>query len=86
MVVQASIPGLFRMVLIIVGVIFLLRFLGQFMTAKRNMEEEREMNADKRKFNSAKKKAKENIGKTRILNKRSSSQSDVQDVDFEEID
>ncbi|MBL1279047.1 MAG: hypothetical protein COA33_002155 [Fluviicola sp.] len=85
MIVEASIPGLFRMLLIIVGVILLLRFLGQFMTAKRNMEEEREMNASKREFEDAKQKAKQNIGKTKIV-KQSSKKNDIEDVDFEEID
>lgn len=85
MIVEASISGLFRMVLIIVGVIFLLRFLGQFMSAKRNMEEEREMNSSKREFESQKKKAKENIGKTKLIKKKTKN-DDIEDVDFEEIE
>lgn len=85
MIVEASIPGLFRMVLIIVGVIFLLRFLGQFMSAKRNMEEEREMNSSKREFESQKKKAQENMGKTKLIKKKTKN-DDIEDVDFEEIE
>lgn len=85
MVSEASIPGLFRMVLIIVAVIFLLRFIGQFMVAKRNMEEERSMNEDKRAFDDAKQKASQNIGKTKLV-KKSSGQNDAEDVDFEEVD
>ncbi len=85
MVSEASIPGLFRMVLIIVAVIFILRLVGQFMIAKRNMEEERGMNEDKRAFDEAKKKASQNIGKTKLV-KKSRGQNDVEDVDFEEVD
>ena len=85
MIVEASIPGLFRMLLIILAVIFILRFLGRFMVAKRNMEEEREMNASKRAFDEAKRKQSQNIGKTKIVDKKKGS-SNVEDVDFEEID
>lgn len=82
MIVEASVTGLFRMLLIIVGVILLARFLGQFMTAKRNMEEERRMNEDKRNFEEAKKKSSKDLGKTHISKKQDTS---AEDVDFEEI-
>ena len=86
MIVEASVTGLFRMLLIIVGVMLLLRFLGQFMMAKRNMEEEREMNSSRRQFDEAKRKSKANSGKIRILGKKRSTSEDVEDVDFEEMD
>ena len=86
MIVQASIPGLFRTLVIIVGVFLLLRFLGQFMIAKRNIEEEREMNKNKQNFKSQKTKAANNIGKTRILKKNKPNQSSIEDVEFEEIE
>ena len=85
MIVEASVTGLFRTLLIIVGAILLLRFLGQFMNVKRNMEEERDMNAQNRKFNEEKVKSKSNLGKTKILNRKGSG-IDAEDVDFEEID
>ncbi len=86
MIVEASVTGLFRMLLIIVGVMLLLRFLGQFMMAKRNMEEEREMNSSRRKFDEAKRKSKENSGKIRILGKKRSNSEDIEDVDFEDVE
>lgn len=87
MVVEASLPGLIRTLFIIGGVFLLLRFIGQFMIAKRNMEEEREINEKRRKFESQKRQANEDSGKTRIISKKSkSSQSSIEDVDFEEID
>lgn len=84
MVAEASLPGLFRTVLIIVGVIFLLRFIGQFLIAKRNMDDEREINAKKRQFDEEKKNASEDIGKIKVI-KKSASKDDIEDVDFEEI-
>lgn len=81
--VTASATGLVRMLLIIVGGFVVLRFLGQLMTAKRNMEEERKMNESQRKFDAAKRKTQANIGKTHIL--RSSETDSAEDVDFEEL-
>lgn len=86
MIVEASVTGLFRTLLIIGGVFLLLRFLGQFMVAKRNMEEEREHNSKQRKFKEAKRAQKQSEGKTKILGKNVSNHNDIQDVDFEEID
>ena len=85
MVVEASLPGLFRTLLIIVAIVFLVRFIGQFMIAKRNMEDEREMNSTRRQFKEQKKKASQDLGKTNIL-KKSARKNDVEDIDFEEID
>lgn len=86
MIVEASVTGLFRTLLIIGGVFLLLRFIGQFMVAKRNMEEEREHNVKQRKFKAAKQAQKQAEGKTKILGKNVSNSNDIQDVDFEEID
>lgn len=85
MIVEASLPGLFRTVLIIVTIVFLVRFIGQFMIAKRNMDVEREMNSTRRQFQEQKKKASQDLGKTNIL-KKSARKNDVEDIDFEEID
>ena len=85
MVVEASITGVFRMLLIIVGVIVLVRFLGQFMIAKRNMEEERELNSKKRVFEEEKRKQAQNIGKTKLV-KNSTLKDQAEDVNFEEVE
>lgn len=89
-VAEASIPGLFRTILIIIGVIVLLRFLGQLMMAKRNMEEERRLNAQQRKSEKDRAEKLRDFGKTSILNSKGSSSgksahSDIQDVDYEEL-
>lgn len=78
-----SITGLFRMILIIIGVIVLLRFIGQFMNAKRNMEVERKLNAQQRKQNDDLKRTAQNYGKTNIISDTRSN--DIEDVDYEEV-
>ena len=82
--VEASVTGLVRTLLIIIGVIVLLRFLGQLMNAKRNMEEERKLNAKQRHFNKEKERKNKHLGKTSILDKNQGSDN-TEDVDFEEM-
>lgn len=82
--VEASVTGLVRTLLIIIGVFVLLRFLGQLMNAKRNMEEERKLNAQQRKFNQEKETKRKNLGKTSVLKKGQASDN-IEDVDYEEM-
>jgi len=86
MVVEASLPGLLRTLFIIGGVFLLLRFLGQLMIAKRNMEEERRVNKNKSDFKEQKAKARGDIGKTKILRNKKTGHSSIEDVEFEEVD
>ncbi len=85
MVVEASIPGLFRTLLIIIGVIVLLRFIGQLIRAKNNMEEERRLNEMQRKAETEREQKFKNFGKTQVINNPSNKIQDVEDVDFEEL-
>ncbi len=82
--VEASVTGLVRTLLIIIGVFVLLRFLGQLVNAKRNMEEERKLNAQQRKFNQEKETKRKNLGKTSVLKKGQASDN-IEDVDYEEM-
>jgi hypothetical protein len=89
-VAEASITGLFRTILIIIGVFVLLRFIGQLMMAKRNMEDERRLNERQRKADKERSDKLHNFGKTNIINRRSASKStakhsDIEDVDYEEL-
>jgi hypothetical protein len=89
-VVEASVAGFFRTILIIIGAIVALRFLGQLMIAKRNMEEERSMNERQRKFEQERSDKLKKFGKISILgsSKKKTSNTahnDVVDVDYEEI-
>lgn len=90
MIVEASISGLFKTILIIIGAIVLLRFLGQLMIAKRNMEEERRLNERQRQAEKERSQKLRNFGKVNIMGggktRSSEIKGDVQDVDFEEID
>ena len=90
MVATASIVGVVKTLLMIAGGFVLLRFIGQFMIAKRDMEEERELNKRQRLADKERSEKFKNFGKTTILGggkrKRSDLRSDdVQDVDYEEL-
>jgi hypothetical protein len=91
MIVEASVTGIFRTILIIVGTLALLRFLGRIMIAKRNLEEERSILKAQRKQEKELEKIKKRFGKTDIVNDNSNSNhlkinpDKVEDVDFEEI-
>jgi uncharacterized membrane protein len=83
--VLLSITGLFRTVLIILGVIVLLRFIGKLMIAKRNVDEQermnRELNAQRRSMEESRK----NFGKTTV-SKISKADQQGDFVEFEEVE
>jgi biopolymer transport protein ExbB/TolQ len=83
MLVEASITGVVRMILIIIGVLVVLRFIGQLMQAKKNMEEERALNERDRKLRNEKERKRNNLGKTKLL--RKDDRVDAEDVDFKEV-
>lgn len=88
MVVTASITGLFKTLLIILGAFVLLRFLGQVMMAKRNMEEERRLNRNKRAFDEERERKLKNFGKISILSgnsRKARRTTDAEDADYEEV-
>jgi hypothetical protein len=88
MVVTASITGLFKTLLIILGAFVLLRFLGQVMMAKRNMEEDRRLNRNKRAFDEERERKLKNFGKISILSRNSRKArriTDAEDADYEEV-
>jgi hypothetical protein len=67
-----------------------LRFIGQLMIAKRNMEEERRINELQRKAQKERDSKLRNFGKTTVVkgkvdSNRGQGISDVQDVDYEEV-
>jgi hypothetical protein len=77
-------------VLLILGAFVLLRFLGQLMIAKRNMEEERMLNKKHRDVEAERNQKLKNFGKTSILNAKKKSPTKkegdfIQDVDYEEM-
>ena len=88
---EASVLGAFKMLLMIAGGFVLLRFIGQLMLAKRNMEEERVMNFNARKIQEERAEKRKQFGKTSVVTKSSNTKSsdftskNAEDVDFEEI-
>jgi len=93
MIVEASVSGIFKTILMILGAFVLLRFFGQFMVAKRNLEEERRLKAEQDRFDKELKRKKETFGRTSILSSKSTnsessknkSNNVIEDIDFEEI-
>lgn len=85
MVVEASATGLFRMLLIIIGAIVLLRFIGQLMNAKRNLAEEKQINERDQRNQAEKKRKEKNLGKTKVVGKNYDGLN-AEDVDFEEVE
>jgi hypothetical protein len=91
--VQASIVGLFKTTFIIIGAIVVLRFIGQLLIAKRNLEDERKLNARQRDFEKERNRKLKNFGKVQLdsqtINKKKYSKNEnsteIEDVDFEEI-
>ena len=85
MIHEASVTGLFRTVLIIIGVLFLLRLLGRVMTARREMEKENSKRREEKAFEKERKNKLKDFGKVTISNK-SNSNSKNDYVEFEEVD
>ena len=83
MIVEASLSGLFKTALMIIGVLVLLRFLGRVMIAKRNLDEERADLAREKALVKERNEKLRNFGKVTVS--KSSPKGDVQDVDYEEI-
>lgn len=85
MVAEASLTGFFKTILILIGVLVVLRFLGRLMIAKNNLEKEREMLQRERDFQRERKDKLRNFGKVSVIGKKNSTKGTVEDVDFEEI-
>ena len=90
MVVEAGITNVFRTILIVIGAIVLLRFIGQLMNAKRNMDVERRMSKQQREFQDERNQKLKNFGKVNVFSrnpkKTNKPKGNVEDVDFEEVD
>lgn len=83
--VLLSITGVFKMVLIILGIIVVLRVIGRMMIAKRNLDEEREHLQRQRESEKMVSDAQRNQGKTTISHIDKKSADDAGYTDFEEV-
>lgn len=87
MLVEASISGFFRTVLILIGVFVLLRFLGRLIQAKRNIEAERIDIEKQREYLKKKERIQRDFGKTKIVSKtNTTTKSNFEDVDYEPVE
>jgi hypothetical protein len=80
-----SITGLFRTILIILGVLVVLRIVGRMMVAQRNQEAEKDHLRRQRESEKMASSARQNFGKTTIsqIDKKSADQAGY--TDFEEV-
>lgn len=82
MTIILSAPGLFKTILYIVGALVLLRFIGQLMIAKRNINEQNAMKEQQSRLDKERRFVEQNKGKVSISKNRNSS---AVDVDYEEV-
>ena len=86
--VFASVTGVFKMILMVIGGLVLLRFIGQLLIAKRNLQEEKSFIRQQRQSEELNRRTRENLGKTSVISSTISNRKDhssnIEDVDFEE--
>ncbi len=82
MSILLSISGLFKTVLILIGVFVALRFLGQLMVARRNIAEQNVLRERSAQLKKEKEFVEKNKGKISISRK---SNPHAEDVDYEEV-
>jgi hypothetical protein len=83
MVDEASFVGLIKTTLIVIGAMVVVKFIGQLMIAKRNINEQNRMKQAEFHLRKEKEHFEKNKGKISIL--RKDTIRNVQDVDFEDI-
>lgn len=83
MVVTASISGVLKTILMLLGAMVVLKYLGQLMVAKRNIAEQNKFRAEQDKIQKQKAHFERNKGKISIL--RNDTLGNVKDVDYEEV-
>ena len=83
MVVTASISGVLKTILMLLGAMVVLKYLGQLMIAKRNIAEQSRFREEQDEIQKQKAHFERNKGKISIL--RNVNPNDVKDVDYEEI-
>jgi hypothetical protein len=83
MVVTASVSGVFKTILMLLGAMVVLKYLGQLLVAKRNIAEQNKFREEQDKIQKQKAHFERNKGKISIL--RNVKPDNVKDVDYEEI-
>ena len=83
--VLLSLTGLLKTLLIMLGVFMVLRFIGRFSIAKRNLQEQEALRRTMKQSQRDIRDAKENYGKTTISNVGNKRFKDEDFTDYEEI-
>jgi len=83
MVVTASISGVLKTILMLLGAMVVLKYLGQLLVAKRNIAEQSRFREEQDKIQKQKAHFERNKGKISIL--RNVRPHNVKDVDYEEV-
>lgn len=75
-----------RNILIIIGIFFLLKYLGQILKTKRAIKSQKEEEMEREKIRKQKEFVRANSGKTFVVPKNSENRiGEVEDVDYEEV-
>ncbi len=82
-IVQGSLTGLVKTILMIIGGMVTLRFFGQLMIAKRDLAAQSALKKQKEASEKLKKQTKKNLGKVSVSKKDDSVTAE--DVRFEEV-
>lgn len=83
---ESSFTGLFKTLLLIIGALVALRFIGRLMIAKRHIAEERELLKQERAFQKERSEKLKNLGKVSVVPSKKDAFGDkAEDVDFEEV-
>lgn len=81
-----SVTGVFKTILILVGVFVLMRFIGNLMVAKRNIDEHEKLRKQQRESEELVDHSRKNFGKTSISKLENSKNNSSDYVDFEEVE
>lgn len=80
--VLLSVTSAFRTILIVIAVFVILRYVGQLLSAKRNISVDQKHREEREAFKKAKEESERNKGKVHVIH---GDQPNVEDVEFEEV-
>jgi len=83
---EASFTGLLRTLLMIIGAVVVVRFIGRLLSARRDMAEDSRIKAQQEHEKMEREDMKRNYGKTRIIREENTGRrGGVEDVDYTEL-
>jgi uncharacterized membrane protein len=85
MIQEASFTGVLRMILVIIGIIVVLRFIGKLLMAKREMDRVNELERTNQSIAKEKAEAERRKGSISVSKNSSSHQNEIEDVDYQEV-